>query len=90
MQSLPGFIGALLQHELLEGFTFDIELDDGSQNRLAGFYTIHEERLAALDGAALARLHQAGYLQAVYMAIASLSQFRALIGRKNRAHAAGR
>ncbi|AVR94538.1 SapC family protein [Pseudoduganella armeniaca] len=90
MQSLPGFVEALLRHELLEGFTFDIELDDGSQNRLAGFYTIHEERLAALDGAALARLHQAGYLQAVYMAIASLSQFRALIGRKNRAHAAGR
>lgn len=94
MQSLPGFIGALLEHELLEGFTFDIELDDGSQNRLAGFYTIHEERLAALDGAALARLHKGGYLQAVYMAIASLSQFRALIGRKNRAnrlrHVAGR
>ncbi|WUR13271.1 SapC family protein [[Empedobacter] haloabium] len=90
MQSLPAFVEALLRHELLEGFTFDIELEDGSQNRLAGFYTIHEERLAALDGAALARLHQAGHLQAVYMAIASLSQFRALIGRKNRAHAAGR
>jgi len=85
LQSLPGFIDALLQHELLESFVFDIELDDGSQNRLAGFYTIHEERLAALSGAALARLHQAGYLQAVYMAVASMSQFRALIARKNAA-----
>jgi hypothetical protein len=85
VQTLPGFIGALLEHDLLESFVFDIELDDGSQNRLAGFYTIHEERLAALDGAALGRLHQSGYLQPVYMAIASMSQFRALIARKNAA-----
>lgn len=84
-QTTPGFIGALLEHDLLESFVFDIELDDGSQNRLAGFYTIHEERLAALDGAALGRLHRSGYLQAVYMAIASMSQFRALIARKNAA-----
>lgn len=88
MQGLPGFIGALLEHELLEPFVFDIELDDGSQNRLAGFYTIHEERLAALDGAALGRLHRAGWLQAVYMTLASMSQFRALIARKNRANGA--
>jgi hypothetical protein len=85
VQTLPGFVKALLEHDLLESFVFDIELDDGSQNRLAGFYTIHEERLAALDGAALGRLHQSGYLQPVYMAIASMSQFRALIARKNAA-----
>lgn len=85
LQTLPGFIGALLEHDLLESFVFDIELDDGSQNRLAGFYTIHEERLAALDAAALARLHRSGYLQPVYMAVASMSQFRALIARKNAA-----
>ncbi|GGY91181.1 SapC family protein [Pseudoduganella plicata] len=85
LQTLPGFVKALLEHELLESFVFDIELDDGSQNRLAGFYTIHEERLAALDGTALGRLHRSGFLQPVYMAVASLSQFRALIARKNAA-----
>ncbi len=90
LQAVPGFVKALLEHELLESFVFDIELDDGSQNRLAGFYTIHEERLAALDGAALARLHAAGHLQAIYMVVASLTQFRPLIARKNLAHAAGR
>jgi hypothetical protein len=68
----------------------DIELDDGSQNRLAGFYTIHEERLAALDGAALERLNKAHYLPAIYMQIASLSNFRALIDRKNLANKAAR
>ncbi|MGO4382346.1 SapC family protein [Pseudoduganella sp. RAF53_2] len=79
------FIGALLQNELLESFVADIELNDGSQNRLAGFYTIHEERLAALGGPALEGLHRAGFLQPIYMQIASMANFRALIERKNRA-----
>lgn len=86
LQSMPAFTAALLEHELLEAFVFDIELDDGSQNRLAGFYTINEDRLAALRGDALQRLNDAGYLQPVYMALASLSHFRDLIERKNRLH----
>ena len=84
---MPAFIAALLAHELLESFVLDIELDDGSQNRLAGFYTINEERLAGLSGAALEKLNRAGYLQPIYMAVASLSNLRALIARKNRRHA---
>ena len=87
LQGARGFIGALLEHELLESFVLDITLDDGSDNRLAGFYTIHEERLAALDGTALARLHRAGYLQSIYMVLASLSNFRTLIDAKNRRNA---
>jgi hypothetical protein len=90
LQHNVAFVEALLKHELLESFVFDIELDDGSQNPQAGLYTIHEERLAALPGDAIAALHQAGHLQTIYMALASLSQFRALIDRKNRKHAAGR
>ena len=89
-QGLAGnepFIGALLEHDLLESFVFDIQLNDGSQNRLAGFYTIKEERLLDLDGAALERLNRAGHLQAIYMAIASLSNFRALIERINKLNA---
>jgi hypothetical protein len=77
LETTKTFIEALLHLELLESFVLDIELDDGSQNRLAGFYTINEERLAALKADQLARLHEAGYLQAIYMAVASLSQFRA-------------
>lgn len=83
------FVEALLHLELLESFVLDIELNDGSQNRLAGFYTINEERLAALKPEQLGRLHEAGYLQAIYMAVASLSQFRGLIERKNRLVANG-
>jgi hypothetical protein len=85
LETSKTFIEALLHLELLESFVLDIELDDGTQNRLAGFYTINEERLAALTADQLARLHAAGYLQAIYMAVGSLSQFRDLIERKNRA-----
>jgi hypothetical protein len=83
LQDIAGFTEALLQNELLESFVFDIELNDGSQNRLAGFYTINEDRLAALDGAVLARMNRAGYLAAIFYVLASLSNFRALIERKN-------
>jgi hypothetical protein len=90
LESTPAFIAALLEHDLLESFVFDIELANGSQNRLAGFYTINEERLNALGGSTLERLCKAGHLQAVYMAIASLSQFRALIERQDQFNAGER
>ena len=84
LQSAPSFISALMEHQLLESFVLDIELNDGSQNRLAGFYTINEEKLQHLSGAVLEQFNRAGYLQAIFMVIASLSNFRALIERKNR------
>lgn len=90
LQAAPPFVAALLEYELLESFVIDIELNDGSQNRLAGFYTVNEDKLGALDAAALFRLHKAGYLQAIFMIVASLSNFRALIERKNRKNAAQR
>jgi hypothetical protein len=86
MAASRAFVGALVELELLESFVLDVELDDGSQNRLAGFYTVNEDRLAQLTAEQLARLHRDGYLQAIYMAVASLAQFRALIQRKNRAN----
>lgn len=86
----PAFIEALLRHDLLESFVLDIQLDDGSHNRLAGFHTIDEARLKALDGAALERLARDGHLLPIYMVLASLSRFRDLIERMNRRRAAGR
>ena len=88
LETMPDFIAALLEYELLEGFVVDVTLNDGSQGRLAGFYTINEERLTSLDSAAIERLHKANYLQGIYMQLASLSNFRGLIERKNRQLAA--
>jgi SapC len=90
LQSTPAFVTALLEHHLLESFTLDIELDDGTHSRLAGLYAINEENLAGLDAATIGRLHLAGYLQPIYMAIASVSNFRALIDRVNQIDAAAR
>jgi hypothetical protein len=90
MRSNAAFTDALARNELLEGFALDITLDDGSQHRLGGFYTVNEERLAQLPAAAIDSLHKAGFLGPIYFQIASMSNFRSLIERKNRRHAAGR
>lgn len=90
LQAAGPFMAALKEYELLESFVLDVTLDDGSQGRMSGFYTIHEDRLAVLPAEALDRLHKAGYLQAIFMVISSLSQFRPLIERKNRVQAASR
>ena len=82
--AMPAFVAALLRHELLESFVLDVQAADGSQNRLAGFHTIHEERLAALPAPAVAELHAAGWLAAIYMVLASTAQLRGLVDRYNR------
>jgi hypothetical protein len=86
MEAARTFIGQLSEYQLLESFVLDIQLANGSQNRLTGFYTINEERLTNLSGFALELLSRAGHLQAAYMAVASLSNFRALIERQDRIH----
>ncbi len=81
LQATSDFVQTLLEHDLLESFVLDVERPDGSHGQLVGFFIIHEERLAALDAATVALLHQADYLQPIYMAIASLSNFTTLIRR---------
>jgi len=84
LQHGSGFINTLLQHELLVQVTLDIAFNDGSKKTLQGFYGIAEERLYQLKGDVLESLNQAGYLQPVFMAVASLSRVRDLIERRNR------
>ncbi len=78
------FFAALRRYDLLEPLTLDITLDDGSTNRLVGFHVIDEERLRALDAAALGDLQTGGHLMPIFMALASLANLGALIARKNR------
>jgi hypothetical protein len=80
----PAFCEAMLAHDLLESFVLDVELKDGSNNRLAGFYTVNEEKVRALDGAAITQLHAQGFLEPMYMVVASTVHFRDLIDRRNR------
>ena len=78
------FIRTLQVNGLLEPFTLDITLDNGESNQLKGFYTIDEERLKSLGANEIAELHDAGFLEAIYMVLASQSQVRRLIDEKNR------
>ena len=43
------FIEQLLNYELIESFSLDVELDNGSSNQLQGFYTLSEEKLEKLS-----------------------------------------
>lgn len=84
-----GFFDALATYELLEPFSLEITLDDGSTNSLVGFHIIDEDRLRSLDAGAVAALHAEGHLMPIFMALASLSQLSALVARKNRRVADG-
>ena len=84
VEATAPFVATLLRHELIESFALDIEAADGSQNRLAGFSTINEDRLARLDAAAIAELHAQQWLPAIFMVVASMTHFRDLIERYNK------
>ena len=83
LQDSQQFVNQLLELELLESFTLDVQLDDGSKYQMVGFYTINEDKLKALPAQTLEALHQRGYLQAIYMALASQSNIRHLLKLKN-------
>lgn len=84
LEENKGFIEALLKYELIEALTVDVELKDGSKNSLIGFHTINEDQLNKLSAEAIVELHQAGYLQAIYLMLASQVHFRELVDRKNK------
>ncbi len=83
------FFAALERYELLEPFTLEVPLSDGSKNSLVGFHIVDEAKLRALDGDALADLHGNGHLFPIFMAMASLSQLSGLIARKDAKQARG-
>ena len=83
IESNSMFVDMLLGMDLLESFVLEVQLNDGSEHRMSGFYTINEPSLAALKGEDLVNLNNKGYLEAIYMAIASMSNIPALVERKN-------
>jgi hypothetical protein len=88
MRGSKPFFDALAELDLLESFVLDAQLYDGSEHRLAGFYTINEEALRKLDGEQLKMLNERGYLEAIYMVIASMINLPTLLEKKNELHKA--
>lgn len=82
-QASGGFYEALARHDLLEPFTFEVPLSNGSKHSLVGFHMIDEDKLRGLDGDALGALHVEGHLLPIFMAVASLSNLTSLVERKD-------
>ena len=69
--------------KLIEPFTLDVTLDDGTQGQLSGYAVVAEERLSSLGGADLERLQHAHALLPTFLAVASVSRLEDLVARRN-------
>ncbi len=76
------FMNTVKELDLFEPFNLDIQLNDGSNNRLSGFHTINEDKLANLSGEQLEKLNKSGLLMLIYMVIASHANINSLIQKK--------
>lgn len=88
-QASGAFYEAMERYQLLEPFSLDVELKDGSKHRLVGYHLIDEQKLMSLSPGEIGDLHQQGHLMPMFMAVASLSNIAALVERKNRTLADG-
>jgi len=77
------FIETLLALKLVETVTLDLAFDDGTRRVTEGLYTIDQDALRALPDAGVVDLFRKGYLQLIYLMIASLKQVPVLARRKN-------
>lgn len=77
------FIDTLLELKLIEPVDISLAFDDGSKRQLEGLYTINQDRLKKLADAKILELFHRGYLQAIYLMIASLKQVPVLAQKKN-------
>ncbi len=82
-QANEDFSRTLVGLDLIESLNLEVEFNDGSRHSLTGLYTINEDRLQQLNADSLGLLHGKGYLQHVYMLLASMPQLAVLIERKN-------
>jgi len=78
------FMDTVSALDLFESFNLDIQLTNGTNNRLSGFYTINEDKLKELKGELLEELNKSGLLKLIYLVIASHENINALIQRKDK------
>jgi hypothetical protein len=69
---------------LIEPVKLEIKVNSEEQHNLTGLHTINRDKLAKLDADTLFGLHRAGYLQAAFLVVSSLSNVQRLIDLKNR------
>lgn len=75
---------AFAEFDLIEPVKLEIRPTNDEQYSLVGLHTINQQKLMALDGAALEKLNRAGFLQGAFLVLASMGNIRRLIGMKQR------
>jgi SapC len=83
------FSDTLLSLNLIGPMTVTVRFDDGSNRELTGLYTVNQDQLKQLADAAALDLFRRGYLQLIYLMMASLDHMSALVQRKNRSFLPG-
>lgn len=78
-----GFIARMQELDLIKEFDFNVNFADGTAVSLNGLYFIDEEKFRSLDSTVTLELHESGYLECVYMMLASMNQFEGLVKLKN-------
>jgi hypothetical protein len=84
MEISNAMFAAFTSMHLIEPVKVEIQFSEEEQFDLRGFYTISEEKLAALNGDSLEKLNKAGFLQGAFLVIASLNNVKKLIDMKHR------
>jgi hypothetical protein len=79
------FAEALERFDLIAPVTIRTGEDADSAGGVTGLYGIDEDRLSRLDADALEALHRRGYLQSIYMMLASLLNVPRLTRRRDAA-----
>jgi hypothetical protein len=77
------FTESLLKLNLLEPVDIVLGFDDGTKRNLVDLYTVNQEVLRQLPDASVLELFRRGYLQLIYLLIASLKQIPVLAKKKN-------
>ncbi len=74
---------AFEEADLIAPVKLELMLSDTEKYNIVDYFSINEERLRTLDGAALEKLNRQGYLQAAFLVLSSLGNIKRLIEMKN-------
>ena len=81
---LGPMVAALGAAGLLRPVNLEARVGESEVHAVAGVFTIDRERLAALSASELAELHEGGFLQAAFLAAASLGNVQRLADLRGR------
>ena len=77
------FVEKLSALALIEPVDIGLSFDDGERRNLTGLYTVNQETLRRLPDQTVLELFRSGYLQLIYLMLASLKQVPVLAQKKN-------